>query len=83
MTTHDFQVSVGDQVFVGDRLEEVGAVQLIAKDHVMIYIENAGQFRIEGAMVLSAHDAKLVLDPAKLEPALVKAIATAHARETE
>ena len=70
MTTHSFGVAIGDQVYVGSGDEEV-------------YVENAGDFRIEGPAILSAHDGKLVLDPAKLEPKLAKAIANAHARETE
>jgi hypothetical protein len=83
MTTHSFNVTVGDQVFVGRGLEEVGAIKHVAHDHLVIYIENFGDFRIEGSIVLSAHDGKLVLDPTKLEPDLKKAIKNAHAGETE
>ena len=83
MATHSFNVSVGDQVFVGQGLEEVGAVRTVARDHLIIYIENAGEFRVDGSAVLSAHDGKLILDPAKLEPKLAEAIAEAHASETE
>ena len=81
--THSFNVSVGDQVFVGQALEEVGAVRTVARDHLIIYIENAGEFRIDGPTVLSVHDGKVILDPAKLEPRLAEAIADAHASETE
>jgi len=83
MGTHSFKVEVGDQVFVGKSVEEVGAVRTVARDHLIIYIENAGEFRIEGPEVISAHDGKLVLDPEKLEPKLAEAIADAHARETD
>jgi hypothetical protein len=83
MATHSFNVSVGDQVFVGQALEEVGAVRTVARDHLIIYIENAGEFRVDGPAVLSAHDGKLILDPDKLEPRLAAAIADAHTSETE
>jgi hypothetical protein len=83
MTIHSFNVTVGDQVYVGSNLEEVGAVKEVAKDHLIIYIENSGEFRIDGPGVQSAHDGKLILDPAKLDPALAKAIAKAHTSETE
>ncbi len=80
---HAWQVTVGDQVFVGESDEEVGAVRQVAKDHLIIYIENFGDFRIDGPEVVSSHDGKLVLDPAKLAPPLAKAVAKAHARETD
>ena len=83
MTIHSFNVTVGDQVYVGSNLEEVGAVKEVAKDHLIIYIENAGEFRIDGPCVLSAHDGKLILDPRKLETGLARAVESAHARETE
>ena len=83
MTTHSFQVSVGDQVFVGHSDEEVGAVRQVARDHLVVYIEGAGDFQIDGPAVLSAHDGKVVLDPTKLDAKLKKAIEGAHARETD
>jgi hypothetical protein len=83
MTTRTFDVEIGDQVYVGHGEEEVGAIKQIAHDHVVIYIENAGDFRIDGPEVLSAHDGKLVLDPTKLSPQLLEAVAKAHARENE
>ncbi len=83
MSIHSFNVTVGDQVYVGSNLEEVGAVKEVAKDHLIIYIENSGEFRIDGPGVLSAHDGKLILDPDKLDAKLASAIKTAHARETE
>jgi ribosomal protein L24 len=80
---HAFNVSVGDQVFVGEGGEEVGAVREVAKDHLVIYIENAGDFRVSGPAVRSAHDGKVVLDPEKLEPEIAEAIGKAHAGETD
>ena len=83
MALHAFTVAVGDQVFVGHGDEEVGAVRQVAHDHLIVYVENAGDFRIEGDAVLSAHDGKVMLDPAKLDAALHRAIRNAHKRETE
>jgi hypothetical protein len=83
MGTQSFTVSVGDQVFVGRSVEEVGAVMRVARDHLTIYVENGGEFRLDGPEIISAHDGKLVLDPSRLEPALVLALEQAHARETE
>ena len=77
-----FNVSVGDQVFVDGNLEEVGAVRLVAPDHLVVYIENAGDFRVDGGVVVGAHDGKVILDPTQLEPALSDAIAQAHASES-
>lgn len=83
MTTRSFQVSVGDQVFIGHGDEEVGAVRHVARDHLVVYIEGAGDFQIEGPAVLSAHDGKVVLDPAKLDARLKKAIEGAHSSESD
>lgn len=83
MALHSFNVSIGDQVFIGKGDEEVGAVRHVARDHLVIYIEGAGDFQIDGPAVLSAHDGKVILDPAKLDPKLKKAIESAHTRETE
>jgi hypothetical protein len=83
MNKHGFTVAVDDQVFVGALVEEVGAVRSVTRDHLFVYIENAGEFQIDAASVLSAHDGKVILDPTKLEPALAAAVSKAHARETE
>jgi|HubBroStandDraft_2_1064218.scaffolds.fasta_scaffold727534_2 hypothetical protein len=82
-TPHGIQVSIGDQVFLEDGGEEIGAVRQVAHDHVVIYIEAAGDFTITGPEVKSAHAGKLVLDPAKLQPRLLEAARKAHEGETE
>lgn len=83
MTVHAFTVSIGDQVFIDQNQEEVGAVRHVARDHLVIYIENAGDFTIHGPAVLSAHDGKVILDPAQLDEPVLAAIRTAHDNETE
>lgn len=83
MTTHSFQVNVGDQVFVDQSDEEVGAVRRVARDHLVIYIENSGDFTIMGPAVKSAHDGKVILDSAQLDEPILQAIGHAHEAETE
>ena len=83
MTIHSFNVSVGDQVFIDQSQEEVGAVRHVAHDHLVVYIENSGDFTIQGPAVLSAHDGKVILDPARLDETLLAAIRGAHDNETE
>ncbi|HTR51888.1 MAG TPA: hypothetical protein VMJ10_14330, partial [Kofleriaceae bacterium] len=63
--------------------EEIGAVREVNPDHVVVYLENAGDFIVRGPHVKSAHDGKLVLDPRHAEPALLEAARSAHVRETE
>jgi hypothetical protein len=81
MATHSFSVSIGDQVFVGDALEEVGAVRQVARDYLLVYIENSGDFRVEGYCVRSAHAGKVILDATALDPELQAAISHAHEHE--
>ncbi|HWU89936.1 MAG TPA: hypothetical protein VN253_21890 [Kofleriaceae bacterium] len=83
MAIHAFNVSVGDQVFLDQNEEEVGAVRQVARDHLVIYIENAGDFTVTGPAVKSAHDGKVILEPAQLDERLLTAIRGAHDNETE
>lgn len=78
-----YNVQVGFQVYLSEGGEEVGAVREVAKDHVVVYVENAGEFKIHGPEVKSAHDGKLILDPKKLSPEMLAATAHAHDLETE
>jgi hypothetical protein len=75
------RVSVGDHVFLDRSQEEVGAVRQVAKDHLVIYIENAGDFVVRGNHVKSAHDGKVILDPETVDPQLIDAASKAHENE--
>lgn len=77
-----FQVTVGDHVFLLGNDEEIGAVRVVHKDHLTIYVENAGDFEIHGEQIQSVHDGKVVLDPAKAEPGLIEAAKHAHDSES-
>lgn len=78
-----FNVEVGFQVYLSEGGEEIGAVREVAKDHVVVYVEGSGEFKIRGAEVASAHDGKLVLDPAKITAEMLAATKHAHDLETE
>jgi hypothetical protein len=83
MQHHGFGVAIGDHVFLDGNDEEVGAVRQVMPDHVVVYIENAGDFVVRGPHVKGAHDGKLVLDPRRAEPALLVAASRAHTHETD
>ena len=83
MTQHNFHVQVGDQLFLEEGGEEIGAVRQVAKDHLVVYIEAAGDFTVNGDTVHAAHDGKVVLDASKLEPKMLAAAKAAHERETD
>lgn len=77
-------VKVGFQVFVEEGGEECGAVREVAPEgraEIIVYIENAGDFVVPAAAIRSVHDAKVVLEAARLDQDLLNAIAHAHDRE--
>lgn len=80
----DDVVKVGFQVFVEEGGEECGAVREVApegRDEIIVYIENAGDFVVPAGAIRSVHDAKVVLNAARLDQDLLDAIAHAHDRE--
>lgn len=83
MAQHTFHIQVGDQIFLEEGGEEIGAVRVVAKDHLVIYIEGSGDFRLHGPEIAAVHDGKVRLDPTKLPPDLLTAARAAHLQETE
>lgn len=83
MAQRSFHVTIGDQVFIDAMEEEVGAVRKVAHDHLVVYIENSGDFQIEGPAVKAVHSGKVVLDPTQLSPELLTAAQHAHEHETD
>jgi hypothetical protein len=83
MAQHSFHIQIGDQVFLEEGGEEIGAVRAVAKDHVVIYIEGGGDFTLHGPEIAAVHDGKVRLDPAKLPPPLLTAAQAAHVQETD
>jgi hypothetical protein len=80
---HNFQVSVGDHVFLEEGGEEIGAVRKVERDHLVVYIEAAGDFIVRGPEVKAAHYGKVVLSPDLVDPLLLNAARTAHEREAD
>jgi hypothetical protein len=74
-------VEVGYQVFVAEGGEEIGAVRAVAAHELVVYVENAGDFKVSADAVRSVHDGKVVLETGRLHPSLRDAIAHAHDRE--
>lgn len=78
-----FHVRIGDQLFLEEGGEEIGAVRQVESDHLVVYIEAAGDFVVPGPWVRAAHDGKVVLDPERLDERLLAAARSAHDREVD
>jgi hypothetical protein len=72
---------IGYQVYVQEGGEEVGAVREVHPDHLLVYIENAGDFRIGPEGIRAVHDGKVILDFARIDDELRNAIVHAHDAE--
>ena len=78
------RIEEGFEVYVHDGDVGFGAVRQVrpgGRPEIIIYVENAGDFVVPLAVVSDVHDEKVVLDCAKLEARLKKAIGHAHAVE--
>jgi hypothetical protein len=75
------KIEVGYQAYVSDGGEEFGAVRNVASDGVVVYVENAGEFRIPFDAVHAVHSQKVVFDCNKLDARLRRAIGHAHDSE--
>ncbi len=71
----------GFDVFLHDGGHAFGAVREARKNEIVVYIENAGDFRVPVSAVKEVDSEKVVLDRSKLSPILLEAIARAHSRE--
>lgn len=74
-------VEVGFQVFLTEGGETFGSVHDVRQDELIIYVENGGDFVVKSESVARIHDGKVILDGARLDRKLWKAIAKAHERE--
>ena len=81
--THNITVNVGDHVFLEDGGEEIGAVRKVEKDHLVVYIEAAGDFVVRGPEIKAVHYGKVVLKSELVDPRLLEAARTAHENESE
>ena len=56
-----FHVQIGDQLFLEEGGEEIGAVRKVAPDHLVVYVEAAGDFTVPGPWVRAVHDGKVIV----------------------
>jgi hypothetical protein len=71
----------GFDVFVHDGDKAVGAVRKVSPRELVVYVENAGDFTVARSAVKEVQAEKVVLDCAKLEHRLRRAIGHAHEHE--
>jgi len=74
-------IQEGFDVFVHDGDKAFGAVRKVSPRDITVYVENAGDFVIPLTAVKEVEDEKVVLDCAKLEHRLRRAIGHAHEHE--
>ena len=74
-------IEVGYQTFVADGDEEFGAVRDVSPDGLVVYVENAGEFRVPLDAVQAVHAQKVIFDCGKLDRRLRRAIGHAHDAE--
>ena len=77
-------IQEGFEVFLSDNDKAFGAVRqkpARAQGDFVIYVENAGEFRVPGQAVVAVHAQKVILDTAKLDKRLRDAIRHAHDAE--
>jgi 8-hydroxy-5-deazaflavin:NADPH oxidoreductase len=77
-------IAPGFQVFTEDGGEEFGAVREVrpaGKPELVVFVENAGEFRVPLAAVRAVHAGKVILDVRHLPTQLQSAIGHAHDAE--
>jgi len=74
-------IEVGYQAFVSDGDQEFGAIREISPNDLVVYVENAGEFRVGLHAVKAVHSQKVIFDCSKLDRRLRRAIGHAHDAE--
>jgi hypothetical protein len=74
-------IEVGFMAFLKEGKEGIGAVRGMNEASLVIYVENAGEFIVPRSAVRKVHDQKVMLDPAKLDKALLDAVGHVHDSE--
>jgi hypothetical protein len=77
----DEPIEKGFMAFIAEGHEGIGAVREVWPDHIMVYVENGGEFRVPRAAVRKVHDEKVILDPKQLDKKLLDAVGHAHDSE--
>ena len=63
--------------------ESCCAVRKVERDHLVVYIEAAGDFIVRGPEVQAIHYGKVILDPSRVDTQLLEAAQRAHERESD
>ena len=74
-------IETGFMAFIAEGREGIGAVREVLPAAIVIYVENAGEFTVPMAAVRRVHDQKVMLDPRRLDKALLTAVGHAHESE--
>ena len=56
------RIEVGYQTFVSDGGEEFGAIRDVSPDGLVVYVENAGEFRVPLDGVKTVHAQKVIFE---------------------
>lgn len=75
-------IAIDWPVFAHEGEVAVGAVRRVSRDHLVVYVENAGDVRIALDHVRSVHDAKVVIAMDRLPEDIRALIEHAHDGET-
>ncbi|MFN3623521.1 MAG: hypothetical protein ACK4TP_05595 [Hyphomicrobium sp.] len=74
-------IQTGYMVFLAEGQEGIGAVRETSPDHIIVYVENGGEFPVSRSAVRRVHDGKVILDPHKVDKTLLTAVGHAHDSE--
>ncbi len=74
-------IQEGFDVFVHDGDKAFGAIRKVLPHDVIVYVENSGDYTVPLSAVKEVQAEKVVLDCAKLEHRLRRAIGHAHQHE--
>ena len=72
---------IGDQVYLHEDGEEVGAVRDVHDKDLVVYFENLGDVTLSADQVRAVHTGKVILDEATLPQKVRDGIRHAHDRE--
>jgi hypothetical protein len=75
------RIQLGDQTFLSDGGQEFGSVLEVTAKGLLVYVENAGEFRVPFDAVTAVHAKKVILDYGKLDKSLQRAVRHAHDAE--
>jgi len=75
------KIEIGYPAFVSDGGAEFGAIREVLADSIVVYVENAGDFRVPLNAVKVVHSKKVIFDCDQLDDRLRQAIGHAHDAE--